>query len=473
MPRTGVVLPTKERRDTKVKIITSPQTNEVGSDSILRGKTRALSYTRIREIRKDPTVSFLRQIILAPAYHTEWTITAKENAPAGAKKEIEDIILPHRLDLLRNSFYGCIDFGWMPHERVIEEVDGRQIYTGFKTLLHDFTDVLVYTNTGRFAGYLNSPTRMWSSANANAVVELFEDECLHNTFEVEGDNWYGRSISEVLDDKITKYTSVDAAATRYDTKVSGTHWVLYYPVGKTDYNGVTTANHEIAKDLMQRLESSGTIAMPDEVQDYIDDVEKETRGKWHLELMSDTGSTQRSFIDRLKYLDTLKARAFHLPERAVMEGQFGTKAEAETHADIGLGTIDLKHRILVQQFNTQIVNGQLELLYGKKAKNTVYITIAPLVDSRLSVLREVYRTFLQNPTSSFMEYAHTNREALREELNIPAVPNEEAEKLIEENNDLQKQAKQQKENNFLQKQGQQQKEIDPEGEKRKEETLNA
>jgi len=50
--------------------------------------------------------------------------------------------------------------------------------------------------------------------------------------------------------------------------------------------------------------------------------------------MSATNTSQGSFIDRQKYLDALKMRAFGLPERSILEGSHGTKAEADVHADI-------------------------------------------------------------------------------------------------------------------------------------------
>ena len=46
-----------------------------------------------------------------------------------------------------------------------------------------------------------------------------------------------------------------------------------------------------------------------------------------IELLSDSGKGQQPFTDRQKYLDILKVRAFGFPERSILEGQFGTKAD--------------------------------------------------------------------------------------------------------------------------------------------------
>jgi hypothetical protein len=440
MAKVSIGLPIKERKE-KSEIVTSPQTKDSYSstDSRLTNKIPGtLTYKKIRDIRKDPTISLIRQVVVAPAFHTEWTIATKENAPSGAKELIEKVMMKHRLHLLQTSFLGCMDFGWMPYERVLEEVNGELLYTSFKGLLQDYTDVLIYTNTGRFAGYFNQSGRIFDSTSISNAVELTEEESLHIVLEREADNWYGRSISEVLEGTYDKYKDVNSAASRYDSKVAGAHWIVYYPPGKTEYNNVATANQDIALDILGKLQSSGAVAVPDEIKEYLDSVDKEKRGKWHIDLLSDSSGGQSSFIDRLKYLDNLKVRAFHLPERSVVEGQFGTKAEAETHTDLGLGTIDLKHRNIVCQFNHQAVNTLLRLNYGEEAEGSVFIQVAPLVDSRLSIVKDVYRLLMQNPQSLVREMASLDRAALRLELNLPSIPDAEAETILEEERELTK-----------------------------------
>ena len=227
--------------------------------------------------------------------------------------------------------------------------------------------------------------------------------------EVEGTNWYGRSVSEVTDALVTNWTTVNNAADRYDKKTAGSHWVVYYPVGKTLYEGTETDNDKIARTLLNNLESSGAIAIPDEVQEWLDDdIDRDYKGKWRVELLSDTGNASRTF-----------------PERSVLEGKFGTKAEAETHTDIGLATIDTKHQLIIDQINKQAINQLLILNWGEKAKGTVYIDKAPLVDSRFSTLKEIYRLIIQSPETIISETQQINLKALRDELAIPSVTNDE------------------------------------------------
>ena len=402
---------TSER--TNAQIITVPQ-----FDSRITNPS-TLTPERIRIIRKDATISFLRQVLVAPAFHTPWTIKAKKNAPTKARAFIEDVIFLHRNHIIQSGFYGALDFGWMPYEIVYQIVNGKVIIEKFKSLLHDFTQILVYIDTGDFAGFINN------DMYGNEIIIREHNAQLIN-LEVEGTNWYGRSVSEVTDALVTNWTTVNNAADRYDKKTAGSHWVVYYPVGKTLYEGTETDNDKIARTLLNNLESSGAIAIPDEVQEWLDDdIDRDYKGKWRVELLSDTGNASRTFIDRLKYLDNLKARAFGLPERSVLEGKFGTKAEAETHTDIGLATIDTKHQLIIDQINKQAINQLLILNWGEKAKGTVYIDKAPLVDSRFSTLKEIYRLIIQSPETIISETQQINLKALRDELAIPSVTNDE------------------------------------------------
>ena len=414
-----------------VKLLESSNGSDIGSDntgpqvvtqtsvtdSRLVKSFGDLTYARIRTIRADATVSFMREVVIAPAIHSPWTIEATNKAPEGAKELIESVFLPCRIDLLTTSLLGAIDFGWQPYELIYKlEEENFITISKFKNLLQDYTDIAVYADTGAFAGLFNRPF-----FHIDEVL-LNERESMNITLEVEGTNFYGRSVSEVLEDVQTNWTDVNTSANRYDKKVAGSHWVLYYPVGRTTYKAVKTNNDVIAKDILNTLEAAGAVGVPDEIQDWIegDDVDQNTKGKWRVELLSDSNNSAQSFSDRLMYLDALKVRAFGIPERSVIQGKFGTKAEADTHADIGISVIDTKHRKIVKQYNKQGVNELLRLNWGQEAVNTVFIQVAPIVDTRLALIREIYRLVIQNPELALQEVAKLDTEAMSNILGLPS-----------------------------------------------------
>ena len=392
-----------------------------------------LTPHRIREIRKDATVRLVRQAIVAPIMHTPWTIKAKKNAPAAAKQFIEDMFECKRDWLLQGAIYGALDFGWMPYELVYEPTkNGRVWITKFKQLLQDYTNILVYVDTGYFAGLVNWPLytsslsylQPYSRSAAGWEVELDEINSMVINLEVEGTDWYGISASSSLDSLVSDWDDVNKSANRYDKKVAGATWVIYYPVGKTEFNGTEQSNDFIANAVLTALEASGGVIIPDEIQEWVSDLEdsidKDVKGKWRIELISAQTSAQSNFNDRQKYLDNLKVRVFGIPERSILEGMFGTKAEAETHAEIGLSTVDTKHRLVVQQINQYAVNQVLRMNWGEKAVNSVKVEVAPLVSSRFNHLKEIYRMILQSPDVGSLEAENLDMKAIREELSVPA-----------------------------------------------------
>ena len=86
-----------------VKLLESSNGSDIGSDntgpqvvtqtsvtdSRLLKSFGDLTYARIRTIRADATVSFMREVVIAPAIHSPWTIEATNKAPEGDKELIE------------------------------------------------------------------------------------------------------------------------------------------------------------------------------------------------------------------------------------------------------------------------------------------------------------------------------------------------------------------------------------------------
>jgi hypothetical protein len=429
----------KESPDKKTTESTDPQQlslPQIGSRTY-PSSAFYVSPFRIRQIRKDATVRLVRQAVVAPIIHTPWTFKEAPNAPAGARDFIEDMFRGKRDWLLQGALYGALDFGWMPYEIVYEPTkEGKVTVSKFKQLLQDYTTILIYVDNGDFAGLTNWPlytaNNSWVQERdrgrnvAGWEVELDVQNSMVINLEVEGTDWYGISCSSSLDSIVSDWADTNNSANRYDKKVAGATWVIYYPVGKTEFNGAETSNDVIARTVLSTLEASGGVAIPDEIQEWVSDLEdsidKDIKGKWRIELISAQASSAASFDDRQKYLDNLKVRVFGIPERSLLEGKFGTKAEAETHAEIGLSTVDTKHRLLVQQFNEGPVNNVLSLNWGPDAKDSVWIEVAPLVSSRFNHLKEIYRMVLQSPDVGSLEAQNLDMRAIREELAVPPKP---------------------------------------------------
>jgi hypothetical protein len=403
-----------ERTGAQVLIQPSPDTYSPGG-GILINRNRRTYGRKVREMRKHPTIRLARSLSAAPVLVAQWSIESTDKAPEGTKDFIGEVMMPLRTHLLKYIFAGCSDWGWAPFEKVFRVNElGYTIVDKIKPLLQDFTDILVDLETGAFAGF-----RQFNRHGDR--IDLTIPESLLINMDMEGTDWYGDSVMEAVEPTYDKWKETDAGATRYNKKMAGAHWVIHYPPGTSNVDGVETDNFTVAKRVLQQLESAGSVAVPKSVSGTLDDLNRDSPNAWSIELLGDPGG-QVSFVERQKYLDALLARAYELPERAVLEGQFGTKAEAEAHADLAMIAMQLRHDWVCQQVNWHLVNQLLRLNFGRAAENTVYIKPAPIVDTDRLYLRQIYQAILQNEAGFLTELDTVDMEAMKDRLGIPIKP---------------------------------------------------
>ena len=388
-------------------------TGLVSYDGVLSKDTTQGRYSTFRRMRKDPTIALARKLVIAPILASGWSVERED----GIDKEVSDFVneqmTPLRIHILREALLGCIDFGWQGFEKVFKlDEDGRIVIKKLKPLLQDYTHILIDRETGAYAGLKQD--------NPSPVFLKSQDTLLFN-IEVEGTFWYGTPTLEIARDPQTKWEQVEKAAAKFDNKVAGSHWVIHYPPGTSEINGIDTDNYDVAKKLLNDLEASGALAVPRTVEQFIDNLGENTPNAWKVELLSPTGISSTVLTERQKYLDSLKVRAFGVPERAVLEGQFGTKAEAETHADLALTAMEIRHRTITQTLNWHLVNQLLRLNFGKEFENKVYIQPAPIVDTALQFLRDIYKQIRISPDGFLLELDSIDKEALKDRLDVPVL----------------------------------------------------
>jgi len=397
--------------------ITGPQVIiQPDPDGTLQQPRQDITYKKLREMRLDPTISLARRLMLAPVLAANWSYESEKNAPEGAQEFIAEQMQPLRTHILETGFLGCIDFGWQPYEKIYEVLaDGHVGLHKLKPLLQDLTTIRVIDETGAYNGL--------TQTTDDLDLDLDPKKTLLLNIDVEGTNWYGRSTLANCEDAYDSWIKSDGAAERYDSKIAGAHWVVHYPVGQTPYgvDGTVMDNFEIAKKVLSNLQASGAVCLPNNLTAFTDSLDAQAAPEWRIELLSD-GSGSGAFIERMKYLDALKVRAMGLPERSILEGQFGTKAEAEVHADLAITNMDMRHRSIVQMLNGHVVNDLLLYNYGPGYENTVYIEPAPITDLALQYLRGIYLAYLADPQTQILEMENVDLEALRDRLGIPMKP---------------------------------------------------
>lgn len=376
--------------------------------------TLPASYATYRTMRKHPTIALARALTAAPIVAGEWSVEADDGVSEDRIDLIREMFLPVRSQIVETALLGGTDFGWAGFEKIFSVVKGR-IHVRFKPLLHDITGLLVVKDTGAFAGY--------EQTRDQTTLPLAHS--LHIGFRVEGTEWHGSSLLENVRSTYNDWIAASEGAGRYDAKIAGSHWVVRYPVGQSKIDGVMTPNAEIAKTMLKALESSGSAIVSRPPMDAIQALARSGMDPdvlgWGIELISDSSARQHSFTNRLEYLDKQMVRGLMVPERAILEGQFGTKAEAGVHADLALTHMELLHEHITRHLNWYAVDQVLDLNFGPDARGTVRLAPSPLVDAKREFMQQLFLKFAENPASTAAEWAAIDTDAMKDTLGVPVV----------------------------------------------------
>jgi len=399
------------------KTFTKPQVKViVGPDGFLSHSIPRSSYKTYRKMRRDPTIGFVRRLLRAPLVSAPWSIEPQVDAPPEAPELLKHTLLPKRRDIVRHALNGAIDFGWQAFEKVYNICeDGYTDIAWVKPLLQDFTDILVDYESGELLGVRQSPV-------TGGIEDFSLEAVMVMSFDAEGTDWYGEPMMETAKAPFEQWNTSNEAATRYDKKMAGAHWVVHYPPGRTDVAGTDTDNFEVAQKILNSLQASGTVAVPTTIDRFVDSLNENSPLTWRIELITAQGAQSSSFVERLKYLDALKARSFGFPERAIMEGNYGTKAEAEAHADFAIMSMELMMTQIDDDINEQLVNSWLEYNWGPTARGTVEVKTQSMVDAEKAFVRSLYMELFKNPDGMAHEMSVVDFNAIREKLSLPLLP---------------------------------------------------
>lgn len=416
---------TRERTGSQARQMPQAQLLQ-NPENLLTRPSSTYSYRERRELRKQPAYALARELMPGPILAANWTISPSNIWKAENGQEVPEEWVTHirkdlmgiRDDLLTATIKGLMDFGWVPFEQVFEqESDGSYHLVKLKALLQDYTDIKI-TKKGAFAGFVQNSWTGSAESTGIQRVRVPKYKSLLFSINVEGTNWYGEGRLDAAAESIESWNDADDGAARYDNKVAGSHWVIYYPTGKTEVSGVETDNYELAADLLANVESSGGFILPSTISNIIEDMDKAETG-WKVEALSDAQARQHSFVARLEYLDKCVVRAAGYPERAILEGNFGTKAESGVHSNIAGSAQDVLHRYLVAVLNENSVDQLLYWNYGPEAVGAVRINPAPITNVQQDFLNDVYKMMMNNQVIVGEEYNQINKPALRDKVSIP------------------------------------------------------
>jgi hypothetical protein len=105
------------------------------------------------------------------------------------------------------------------------------------------------------------------------------------------------------------------------------------------------------------------------------------------------------------------------PERSILEGTFGTKADAGSHGDLSLLIAVELVEWVVAEINRLFVNPLLVTNFGPDARGSVYIKPAPIVDEDREFVRALMAGVLQANPDLLMAVA--DFDAMLDSVGVP------------------------------------------------------
>jgi len=367
--------------------------------TLRQGLTVTAKRKLFDEMFRDPTVSLAVDVIVAMMMQQPWSIE-------GPDKRINDYttaqLLAYKKRYIKSAFRGHLKDGWRTFETRFglaqhKELGLRQTLEGVKALRGERTDILVEEDTGDIIGLVNS------GVSGDEVV-IDRDHMVLANMDEDGFGELGDPLFKRVEKAYTKHEMCDKGAQRYDEKVAGGFLWIKYPVGSTSYSengGEETDNSEIAAALGERFRAAGWGATPVNVDEDGD-------GNQGL---------QPGFITRLKYLDALKLRALGLPERSATEGTFGTKAEAEAHADIAILVNTDRHDSYIDPLNTYLLEPFNRSNWGDPG--ACRLVLGRLDPNDRQLFQTIFTALMADPMLGHDVAQRVDIEQLLEKLSVP------------------------------------------------------
>ena len=344
-------------------------------------------YETYRRMRRDPTIALARALAIAPVVAGKWTVEADADVPQEVRGWIDKQFLTVREPLLETILtHGYVDFGHQGFELVWGlDAEGRQCIVRFKPLLPDITEILI-DDHGGLAG-LRQRDVVLTGVNAMLV-----------SFGGEGSDLHGEPLLENVREVWNDWRKANEVAARYDRKIAGAYLLLHYPsFGQgIDQNGAKLDNVYMAQRILDKLEAASGVAIGD-VPSELAPGQDPNQTAWRLEVQGSAGGQQQGFVDRLRYLDSLKVRGMLLPERAILEGQHGTLAESQSQGDLAFLQAELVHHHVTREINRQAVDPVLEANWGPAYRGKVRLEAAPLSSDNQAFLRQLVTQVLSDP----------------------------------------------------------------------------
>jgi hypothetical protein len=219
-------------------------------------------------------------------------------------------------------------------------------------------------------------------------------------------NWYGRSRYENC--RTTAWWGWQRAFKKHlaylDLAACPIPIIAYPPGTGKDEHGAERSFFLIAQALAAKLKNGEPIVMPNTLAtaalDLLDrGVPIEKVQAWMFQWVEASTQHGAEYIEALRYFDSGMLRSYLVPERAAIEGQYGTKADATVHANQAIAVAEETLDNLCNMFNEQVLQPTIALNHGIDEAEKVWAEAAPLVDTKKELIATVITGLLQGNAS--------------------------------------------------------------------------
>ncbi len=143
---------------------------------------------------------------------------------------------------------------------------------------------------------------------------------------------------------------------------------------------------------------------------------------WIISFLETKGNHAAEMTEVMRLLDSYITRLLLTPERAVMEGQFGTKAEAGVHTElVFMAAEEFLSETVVPAIQNGPVNALLRAQYGPEAANAITVGTAPLVDEKKAYIQEILKEVLVQPANVRLLLKVVNMDAAMDTASLPKI----------------------------------------------------
>lgn len=306
------------------------------------------------------------------------------------------------------------DFGFQAFEKVYEYSERFFVIQKLKALRPDKTQVVIDKTTGAFRGLKQDG------------VELPETNVFWYTYQGSPGDYYGRSQFENSRTTAWKmWQEVTNKALFYVGKIAGVLPVVRYPVGESqDASGAMKSNFDIATAILAKLGSGHGIAAPNELPPWAQDlarsgIDPTALMSWNVSFLETKGQHATGLTTMLRYWDSCLMRSWLVPERAAVEGQYGTKAESSVHQDLALSLAELVFQDILRHVNWYIINPLLRINFGSQYENKITVVMGGLTATAKAFLQKVITQVLSAPANIDLLQLWLDIDVVLDSLGVP------------------------------------------------------